>query len=242
MQLDATDTTRLLTGVNQAYGTTIKDILLAALGLAVREVFLAEKVWVMLEGHGREEVLPGVNVSRTVGWFTSLYPVLLSCHDHPDPAVQIKATKETLHQVPHEGIGYGLLEHLSDPAFREQVPFVSPQIAFNYLGQFDQDVENTSLRVAEEPHGHTQDPAQPPQFELSVLGMVTGGRLQLDFRFDPEKHAYPCVEELCFRYQYFLERLIGHCAGKEERERTPSDFGYHDLSLEDLDAINSLFR
>ncbi len=242
MQLDADDTARLLTGVNQAYGTTIKDILLAALGLAVREVFLAEKAWVMLEGHGREEVLPGVNVSRTVGWFTAMYPVLLSCHDHPDLSVQLKATKETLHQVPHEGIGYGLLAHLSDPEFREQVPFVSPQIVFNYLGQFDRDVENTALRVAEEPHGHTQDPAQPPQFELSVVGMITGGRLQMDFRFDPEKHAYPCVEELCFRYQYFLKRLIGHCAGKEERERTPSDFGYHDLSVEDLDAINSLFR
>ena len=130
--LDEATTSQLLTEAHQAYRTEINDLLLAALSLAIREWSGADQVAIHLEGHGREEILPEVDLTRTVGWFTSIYPVVLPVRTE-DPGTVIKEVKETLRRVPHKGVGYGVRRYLQGKRGKLQ-----PGISFNYLGQLDQ--------------------------------------------------------------------------------------------------------
>ncbi|MCQ0010489.1 non-ribosomal peptide synthetase [Actinomadura madurae] len=146
LDLPADVTGPLLTDVPAAFHGRVNDVLLTGLALAVAEwrrdrgVTDETAVLVDLEGHGREEIVPGVDLSRTAGWFTSIHPVRLDA-GWVDPAdvrdggqavgTALKRVKEQLREIPDNGIGHGLLRYL-DPAVRGGRP---PQIAFNYLGR-----------------------------------------------------------------------------------------------------------
>ena len=101
---------------------------------------------VALEGHGREEdVVPGADLSRTVGWFTSIFPVRLdpgpvdvadALAGGPAAGSALKRVKEQLRAVPDRGLGYGLLRHLNPETAAELAALPAPQISFNYLGRF----------------------------------------------------------------------------------------------------------
>ncbi|MCP4155193.1 MAG: non-ribosomal peptide synthetase, partial [bacterium] len=159
MDLDKNETEDLFKKVNWAYGTEINDILLAALALALKEWKGLDKTLVNLEGHGREPIIEDVDINRTVGWFTSQYPLLLDLKNNPggkDKSLSytIKTVKETLRRIPNKGINYGILKYLTKKALqaadhieplregtlREGVPLCEgPEISFNYLGQFDKE-------------------------------------------------------------------------------------------------------
>lgn len=138
-----------------------------------------------LEGHGREELGGELDLSRTVGWFTSLYPV----HLHPavEPGAAIKSVKEQLRSIPDRGIGYGLLRYLADPACGEVLArSPQPRITFNYLGQFDHQFADEALWVpAAERSGSAQDERAPLANWLSVEGQVYQGQLGLTWTFSP---------------------------------------------------------
>ncbi|MBJ8193239.1 hypothetical protein JDS79_41625, partial [Bacillus cereus] len=89
-------------------------------------------ILVNLEGHGREMIVPDLDITRTVGWFTTQYPVLLNLQGRQEVSARIKRIKENLREVPHKGIGYGLLKYMAP---EKSVGFgVEPEISFNYLG------------------------------------------------------------------------------------------------------------
>ncbi|WP_432120204.1 condensation domain-containing protein, partial [Streptomyces sp. bgisy032] len=139
-------TRALLTSVPAVFGGGVNDGLLAALGLSVARWRGRERVLVRLEGHGREEVVvPGADLSRTVGWFTSMFPVRLDVSGvDVDEAFAgggaagrvVKAVKEQLLAVPDRGVGFGLLRYLHPVAGGELARAAQPQIGFNYLGRF----------------------------------------------------------------------------------------------------------
>src|SRR5207253_6003988 len=119
--LDAEETRALIQDVPRAYRTGINDVLLAALARAVTAWTGGTRVLVDLEGHGREELFPDVDVSRTAGWFTTVHPVLLDLSGADGEAGALKAVKEQLRAVPHRGIGYGALRWLAAPETRARV-------------------------------------------------------------------------------------------------------------------------
>ncbi len=133
VELSESETRSLLKEVPGAYRTQINDVLLAALGRTLCGWSGRESVVVDLEGHGREELFEDVDLSRTVGWFTTLYPVELSTGG--DWGSTLKTVKERLRGVPGRGLGYGLVRYLRGAAGLESRSCVS----FNYLGQFDRD-------------------------------------------------------------------------------------------------------
>ncbi|MFF0161136.1 amino acid adenylation domain-containing protein [Streptomyces sp. NPDC005263] len=136
LRLPAEVTRPLLTAVPTAFHAEVNDVLLAAFALAYRRWRGGEQVLVDLEGHGREEsAAPGTDLSRTVGWFTSLHPVLLDAVS-TDPGAALKAVKEQLRAVPDKGIGYGLLRHLNPTTAEHLAPLATAQLGFNYLGRF----------------------------------------------------------------------------------------------------------
>src|SRR5690606_28111466 len=125
------ETRQLLTDVHQAYHTEVTDFLLAALGLTLQEWTGQARIAVNLEGHGREQIDDQIDVTRTIGWFTSMFPLILQIPDHSVSQV-IKTVKETMRSVPRKGIGYGILKYLArDPKLASDF---RPEICFNYLG------------------------------------------------------------------------------------------------------------
>src|SRR5205085_2616916 len=116
----------------------IGDLLLCALSQALARWTGERRVRVELEGHGREALFEGVDLSRTVGWFTSLYPVLLEVPPSDEVGEALKSIKEQLRQVPQHGIGYGVLRYLAEEDVRQQlVGLPEAQVSFNYHGHFE---------------------------------------------------------------------------------------------------------
>ncbi|WP_246632551.1 non-ribosomal peptide synthetase [Pseudonocardia nigra] len=169
-------TAPLLTRVPAATGAGVTDVFLAALGLAVAQ-WRRERghpgrgVVVALEGHGREEELaPGVDLSRTVGWFTSLFPVLVDPGPNADGRGAIAQMRDHMRAVPGRGIGFGMLRQL-DPASRpELVAAGMPEIEFNYLGRFARS-EGVDWAAAAEDDvvDIAVDPRMPHTFGLSIV-------------------------------------------------------------------------
>ncbi len=133
--LSVKETKLLLTEATKAYNTEINDLLLTALALTLSDWTGRPENIISLEGHGREEIFDDIEVYRTVGWFTTIFPVKLDLDDKKNISDQIKAIKEQLHNIPNKGFGYGVLKYVTQvplPEIDERC-----KITFNYLGQFD---------------------------------------------------------------------------------------------------------
>ncbi|HEX2094108.1 MAG TPA: condensation domain-containing protein, partial [Longimicrobiaceae bacterium] len=156
VELGETETRALLQEAPRAYRAQADDVLLTALARTLAPWTGDGRLLVNLEGHGREDLFPGVDLSRTVGWFTTLYPVLLDVRGAEDEGAALKRVKEQMRAVPGRGIGYGALRYLSaDPEVRARLAALpEPEVHFEYLGQFDGVLAGDSLlRVAPEPAG-----------------------------------------------------------------------------------------
>ena len=235
------ETDALLRIVPAAYGTTIDDALLAALALALRDWTGAGEVVVMLEGHGRADLFDDLDLSRTVGWFTSLYPVRLVPPPGDDPGAALRAVKEQLRAIPRRGIGYGLLRELGAQADRAALAALpQPAIAFNYLGQTDQALPaNAPFRPAAESAGPERDPRGPRSYALEINGSIAGGQLRLAWNYSAARLRQTTVEHLAAGYLRALRAIIAHCRQPGAGGYTPSDFPEAGLSQADLDALLS---
>ncbi|MBV9774972.1 MAG: AMP-binding protein, partial [Gemmatimonadetes bacterium] len=239
VSLTVEETQALLQDVPRAYRTQINDALLAALARATAAWTGEGRLLVNLEGHGREELFDDVDLSRTVGWFTSMYPVLLDVRAAAGEGEALKAVKEQLRAVPRRGIGYGALRWLgSDEARAALAALPEPQLHFEYLGQFDGALSGDSLfRVAPEPAGRGVSPRERRRHLLEVSGGVLDGRLQMAFVYGAALHEPATVEALADRFAAELRALIAHCAAPDAGGCTPSDFPLAGLGQAALDAL-----
>ncbi|WP_290059537.1 non-ribosomal peptide synthase/polyketide synthase [Amycolatopsis solani] len=194
-----------------AYRTRINDVLLAALARALTRWTGEPAVSVDLEGHGREEILEGVDLSRTVGWFTTLFPVALTV----DPAAGwrdlVKAVRRQLRAVPGNGFGFGALRCYRDPSLGAR----TPEVAFNYLGQGDHAASGEGLYLrAHPPIGREQDPANRPPHVLEVVGGVRDGRLEFSWFFRPDLHSTATVTAVASDFADALRAIAADCRGE----------------------------
>ncbi|MBE7374214.1 non-ribosomal peptide synthase/polyketide synthase, partial [Pseudomonas lopnurensis] len=237
-RLDRDWTRRLLQETPAAYRTQVNDLLLTALARVIARWSGESDVLVRLEGHGREALFDDLDVTRTVGWFTSLYPVKLS--PQAELSASIKTIKEQLRGVPNKGLGYGLLKYLADEPLREamtQLPQGS--IVFNYLGQFDGsfDASESLFTPAQESTGATQSPEAPQGSELTLNGQVYDGELSLVWSYSRERFDEATIQRLAEAYRLELETIIAHCTDETHRGVTPSDFSLAGLNQAQLDRL-----
>ncbi len=238
--LSPEETQALLQEVPAAYRTEINDALLAALAQAVAKWTGSSALLVALEGHGREDLFDDVDLSRTVGWFTTLYPVRLDLTGIYDPGEALKAVKEQLRRVPRRGIGYGLLRYLcEDEEVRQQIRALpQPEISFNYLGQLDQAVpEGSPFGPAPESGGPAHSPRGKRSHRLEINGVIAGGRLQLEWTYSETLHRRSTIERLAQDFLEALRAIIAHCQSPDAVGYTPSDFAEFEWDQEDLDDI-----
>jgi non-ribosomal peptide synthase protein (TIGR01720 family) len=234
--LDAEETRRLLQEVPEVYRTRVNDVLLCALGRVLARWTGRDRVAVALEGHGREELFSDVDLARTVGWFTTVYPVALDVPGSADTGTALKAVKESLRAVPRGGLGYGALRYLR-PGAGPQLPGL-PQIGFNYLGRQDWNGPTGGLLHA--PYGPLAGgmdrTAERPHL-LDVLGQVSDGRLTFTWSYSRELHRRGTVARLADELAQELREIVRHCAEPGAGGRTPSDFPLAALDQAAVDRL-----
>lgn len=236
------ETEKLLKQANRAYNTEINDLLLAALGMAVKEWAGKEKVVIDLEGHGRERI-GEIDITRTIGWFTSIYPVILNMAYSENIGYQIKVVKEALRQIPNKGIGYGVLRYLALPENSKKLEFnTRPEISFNYLGQFDSDIKTGVFDISQLSGGSSMSLESEVAHAISMNGMVAGGRLRISIGYNNLEYDESTIEKLSERYAAELIRLVEHCISKEDTEITPCDISTSVLNLKELEEALDIFE
>ncbi len=234
------ETRTLLQGLPELYRSSLDEALLSALAAAVAAWTGSGHLLVDLERHGREEIFPAVDLTRTVGWFTAFVPLLLEVAADDEPAAVLKMVKEQVRRVPGRGLGHGLLLHLGgDPDAAARLRTLpQPEIAFNYLGQLDQALPASSpFRAARESAGLSRGSRQVRRYLLEVTGYIAGGLLQVSFAYSPAIHDAATLDRLARRFAQRLRGLVAHCAGEEAGAFTPADFPEARLDAAGLDAL-----
>lgn len=226
----------LLENVHHAYHTEMNDLLLAGLCFAVKEWAQVDRVAINLEGHGREPIFDEVDLSRTIGWFTSIYPVLFDLSSTSFPFM-IKYVKENLRSIPNKGIGYGILRYLTAPKNRETLRFsLHPEISFNYLGQFSKEIRFAGMGSDTQLLGESFSPNSLIH-PLEINGAIWDEQLRFQFLFHQNACEQVKMQRLMDLYHHFLVQIIHHCIAQKDATWTPSDFSANDLSLEELDQF-----
>lgn len=238
--LSAPETQALLQDVPQAYQTQINDILLTALMQTLGQWTGQRHGRIDLEGHGREEIWPDVNLSRTMGWFTTLYPVYLDLRHTLDLGGQIKYVKEQLRQIPNKGFDYPILRYGTDQLATTQPATVS----FNYFGQIEQGMDGNGRFQLHHHHGetHNTDPQSTRPYLLIFNSDMTQGQLHIRCTFSQNLHRANTIQTVLQNYLFALRQLIQHCQQTQETAYTPSDFGKMDFSQDELDDLLDEFE
>nr|WP_272918037.1 non-ribosomal peptide synthetase [Actinomadura rayongensis] len=239
------DVTRaLLTKVPQAFHAGIEDVLLAGLTAAVAAWRGAGPLAVDVEGHGRRALAEGMDLSRTIGWFTSVHPVLLDAGP-VDPAdvrsggaaagALLKAVKEQVRAVPGDGLGYGMLRYLNPETGPELAALPTPEIGFNYLGRFTADATDDAWRQLD--LDGDADPGAPVPHALEAGGVVADGVLRLSLAWPGEMFAEQDVRDLA---DAWAAMLAGLAEAPEAGGHTPSDFPLVTLGQEQVEELERL--
>ena len=246
MRLNAVETRVLLQEVPKAYRTKINEILLTALAEALSPWLNSRTVLIDLESHGREDLIQGVDLSRTVGWFTALYPVLLDLGLSDEPGDRIKSIKEQLRHVSQQGLSYGLLRSLStEPVIGETLRTLpQAEVSFNYLGQLDLGLPEQSLFQLDQTTstGSMRSPNGNRTHLLEINGCVIGGQLQIDWIYSENLHQRETIAGLAQALMSALQLLMDHCQAPMAGGYTPSDFPLVKLDQPTLDALLQVER
>lgn len=205
-------TEQLTTNVHEAYHTEMNDILLTALGLALKEWTGEDTIGVHLEGHGREDILDGLNITRTVGWFTSMYPMILEMKHSDDLSYQLKQMKEDIRHIPNKGVGYGILRYVTAPEHKENLSFeIDPDISFNYLGQFNEMSDSGLFTRSGMPSGQSLSPDTEKPNALDIVGFIENGQMTMTFAYHSLEFHEKTIQSFSDSFKGHLLKIIDHC-------------------------------
>ena len=233
-ELERASTEALLFSVHKSFSTEVNDILLAALFLSIsRGLKIADPV-VYIESHGRVDDFQSLNIGRTVGWFTSIYPVTFNTNDCHSLREITVGVKEVLRRVPELGIGYCILKYKSSDELRP----TRIKFKFNYFGQVDSFLDNDFFTLTDDDIGETSDPNDVNYVDFNISGVTNDNILKMSLKYNPYCSNYDEIKRWWRNYQQSLEEIITFCSTKEKGELTPSDFTYKKLSQEE---VNNLF-
>ncbi|MDN0200181.1 amino acid adenylation domain-containing protein [Streptomyces sp. S.PNR 29] len=242
-----------------AFHCGVHEVLLAGLAAAVvrwRQDTAPRTLLVAVEGHGREP-LDGVDLARTVGWFTSARPARLDLTDTdvedvatggPAAGRLLKAVKEQVRTVPGDGLGYELLRHLNPDTAPVLQAAPAPQIGFNYLGRFTAAAPSGTVGAwqlaGEAAVGGSADPGLPAMHALEGLAVVrdtpAGPDLSVTLNWPAALLDEDDVERLGQAWVHMLGGLAAHTSEPTSGGHTPSDFGLLDLDQDEIEQFEAM--
>lgn len=212
--LPATLSEALLLKAPSTFKTQINDVLLAALMMALNRWTGQDSARITLEGHGREELFEDIDISRTIGWFTSGFPVVLTTAHTNSHIDNIQHTKTLLQSIPNKGIGFGILSYLHpDQTTRESLHSGhEAPLSFNYLGQFKESQASTwILGEALEPTDHEHSPMglRKPLIEINALHRRD--QLEVNWTFSINLHHIQTIDLLAEHFMNVLTEIVALC-------------------------------
>ena len=241
ISLDVATTAKLLGEAPTVYRARSHEILLAMFAQVVGK-YCGGAVRMNLEGHGREDLFADVDLSRTVGWFTALYPARFDVPTDASPGVAVRAIKEQCRAIADGGLGYGLLRWLADDARRQKLAaLVPPQVCFNYLGQLDHTLpQDAWFTLATESPGPMVSPRAARGHLWEIIAFVRDGRLQIEWHYSRLAHRRDTIERLAGEFIDALAALAQHAGGEDVQAISPVDFSLAEIDQDDFDALKNL--
>src|SRR5205085_1612081 len=183
-----------------------------ALGYAVKEWTGSGRVSLMLEGHGREQLTEEMDLSRTVGWFTSIYPINIDLEGAEDLGTGIKRVKEYLRNIPKKGVGYGMLRYLTKEGQERLDSKKEPQFSFNYLGQLSNSKSSSNLlQLSNSNIGNSNSLSNARQFLIEFEARVMDGVLQFTTNYSSNVYSNKEIKKLTEEFIKQLQSIIHHC-------------------------------
>ncbi|MEW7293165.1 amino acid adenylation domain-containing protein [Aquimarina sp. 2304DJ70-9] len=234
VNLDKDQTAHLVKKAHLSYKTNIVTLLSTALSLALQEWLDKEEFVIQFENHGRH--VEDVDVSRTSGWFTAMYPVKLTLIQGTIDD-QIKSIKEQLVSVPNNGLGYGISKYMRDTNLADNNEL--SELRFNYLGQFDQELTNDLFEFSQVFHGSEVGLENILTTKLEINAMVVQEKLQISANYNSKFHKNETISRFLKFFLMKLSLIIGHTKDQKDIHFTPSDFEAIDLEQEELDSLFS---
>jgi amino acid adenylation domain-containing protein/non-ribosomal peptide synthase protein (TIGR01720 family) len=238
--LDRQETSALLQEVARAYHLLAHEVLLVALAEMVACWTGSRALLVELEGHGREDIIEDVDLSRTVGWFTALAPFCLDLRNQKTMKEALIAVKEQIRAMPNGGIGYGLLRYCSkDEGVRlDLAALPRSEIVFHYRGQSATVLErNALLSPTEEMNGLDLHPDSPRSHLLAFEGQIIDDHLRIALTYSERCFTATTIARLLGWCLEALKSIIAHCQMQREEQFTPQDFPEADLEQSELDSV-----
>ncbi len=238
VQISPPRTRSLLTEATTNYRATIQEILLATLLATITQWNGSDNLLVDLEGHGREDLGSKLDLSRTVGWFTSLYPILLRGTKNTNQEQLLKQVKEKMRAIPHFGQSYGMLRYLSlDPSVREKLGGQKAQISFNYLGQIDSTQKHSKFfQLSNAPSGAGMFAGQELPHLLAVNAFIKNESLEVNWSYSQNIYRAETIEGLALNYLeclgFYLDSV--NCSSDSY---SVSDFSLVELNDDELNSI-----
>ena len=228
-----------LEGANEVYHTKTDDLLIAALAMAINQWKGLENIVVNLKHQGRDFVEKGIDITRTIGWFESQYPILLAYSKVNDLSYLIKYTKEILRKISPKGKDYQLLKYLST----EKIKGYRPEISFNYSDPFNFDhvIDDQDFVLSSLPIGEAWDAQNQGLFKIEMDAFLQGHQLMIKISYNKNEYKEESICKFSDLYQSSLEKIMSHCMEKDQVELTPSDLGDSELTLEELDNLNQMY-
>ncbi|AYF77614.1 amino acid adenylation domain-containing protein [Nocardia yunnanensis] len=233
----------------QRFHCGLDDALLTALALAVGKLRGTPRTLLMVEGHGREEsILPGADISRTIGWFTSLFPVAFDLdgidlddafRGGPAAGAALKAVKEQLRAIPDKGVGFGMLRHLDPETAAEFADAPAPQLSFNYLGRTGAGVENPGgpeTPWAPVRFASTQDDRAPLEAVVDINAFHTAAGIEVSWAYASRVLGARQVRELAQLWGRAVTALVAHARRDGAGGHTPSDFPLVAVSQREIEG------
>ncbi|MEM8531146.1 MAG: amino acid adenylation domain-containing protein [Chloroflexota bacterium] len=236
--LDRAETRTLLQDIPKTYRTRINDILLTALVNTIAQWTTLSTVLIDLESHGRSDQFEQIDLSRTVGWFTSVFPLVFRHQDYTSLIEQLRSVKDHLRSVPDHGLSYGLLRWLRRDTTLQTVP--QAEIVFNYLGQLDQTFAPDGLfQLASESSSADRSPRGERQYLIEVNGQVTQGQLIFEWSYSDEIHYPETIEHLAHSFLTTLRTFLVPEQFTDTKRYVPSDFSLVEVQEEHLEDIQA---
>ncbi|HEX7334455.1 MAG TPA: SDR family NAD(P)-dependent oxidoreductase, partial [Pyrinomonadaceae bacterium] len=235
--LSAEQTRSVLQSLPRDLNVHINDLLLTALARSLWSWIESSAVVIDLEGHGREDITEGVDLSRTVGWFTTTAPLMLR-RSGGSVVDQLKLVKDELRAVPVNGIGFGVLRYLGEPSLAHRLRALpQAQLSFVYLGQFDHVLTASPFVITSGSVGATRSHASVRPYLIEIVSLVREGQLHINWMYSENFHRHTTIENLARRFQESLQELIAAAQTTTQVIYTPADFPGADLNQEQLDQI-----
>jgi iturin family lipopeptide synthetase B len=231
--LSKEDTDLLLKGAHDAFNTEINDILVLSLARTLAAKTGSDHVCFNMEGHGREDIFTGIDISRTVGWFTTLFPVSVQIDPADEMDEQIKTVKETLRNMPNKGLDYGVLRYLSP---NSGIVKVEPQVCFNYLGQFDNAGMEGVFELVTGIPSSPGDPRNERPYALDINCTVENSCLNVYVNYSRNRFSEDTIIDLAKKFLEEIRNVLNYCM-QGHAGYTPSDFDLAGMSQDQLDDL-----